>query len=305
MHITLLSGGVGGARLARGLAALPGVDLSVIVNTGDDDQIYGLSVSPDLDTVMYTIAGIEGPNGWGLADDPFTIMDHLSDLGVATEFRIGDADLATNLFRTQELAAGVPLSEVTGRLTEVLQISATILPMSDDPVRTEIKTGDGSWRSFQDYFVRRGHSDEVVDIRFAGSAQAQPAPGVEQALRNADAIVIGPSNPPLSIWPILAVPGIALAVASGAPVLAVSPLFGGKALKGPAHSVMASLGLPAGNEGVLTAYDGLVHQLVIDQGDAHERGRLAGDDVTVHIRDTRFPDRPHAVAFAEWLIEIL
>lgn len=305
MHIALLSGGVGGARLARGLVALPGVDLSVIVNTGDDDTVYGLSVSPDLDTVLYTMAGIEGAQGWGLAGDTWTTMDHLRDLGVDTRFMIGDGDLATNLFRTQELDAGVPLSEITGRLAEILEIDATVLPMSDDPVRTKVLIDDGSWLSFQEYFVVRAHEDEVRDVRFAGAAEAAPAPGVEQAIRTADAVVIGPSNPPLSIWPILAVPGITEAVSSVDRVVAISPLFGGQALKGPAHRVLTSLGFPGGNEGVAAAYGELVHELIIDLGDAHERGRVTAQGMTVHVRDTRFPSAAQAVSFGEWLIEVL
>lgn len=305
MHIAVLSGGVGGARLTRGLATHPGVELSVIVNTGDDDEIYGLSVSPDLDTVTYTLAGIEGPEGWGLSDDPVTVMRHLQDLGVDTKFQIGDADLATNLFRTMELRAGVPLSEITGLLAEILELSATILPMTDNQVRTKVRTGDGVWRSFQDYFVTRGHQDDVIDIRFDGASQSTPAPGVDQAIRTADAVVIGPSNPPLSIWPILAVPGVADAIADAPRVIAVSPLMGGEALKGPAHRVLTSLGLPPGNEGVLAAYTGLVRELVIDRGDAQERGRLAEHDVKVHVRSTHLGTREEAVLFGEWLVEIL
>lgn len=301
----MLSGGVGGARLARGLAHLAGIDLSVIVNVGDDDKDYGLAVSPDLDTVMYTLAGMQGDAGWGLAGDSFQVMDRLTELGVDTTMRIGDRDLATKLFRTRELAAGVPLSEIVGRLTDALELSATVLPSTDDQLRTELRTSDGEWISFREYFVHRRHEDEIIDIRFPGAADATPAPGVVEAITNADAVIIGPSNPPLSIWPILAVPGVAEAISNRPRALGVSPLIGGKALRGPADRVLISLGLAPGNEGVLAAYDGIINELVIDQQDATDRGRLTARGATVHVRDTRLATRQASVSFAEWLIEIL
>ena len=305
MRLALLSGGVGGARLARGLAALDGVDLSVIVNVGDDDEIYGLSVSPDLDTVTYTLAGIEGPNGWGLAEDSHTVMNHLDDFGVDTRFRLGDGDLATNLYRTIRLRDGAALSAVTAEICAVLDLPARVLPATDDRVRTEVLIQDGSWRSFQEYFVLRGHEDDVQDLRFTGAGAAEPAPGVAEAISTADAVIIGPSNPSLSVWPILAVPGLAELVSSAPRVLAVSPLFGGRALKGPADRVLASLGLPGGNEGVIAAYDGLISDVIIDQSDASERGRLTVGGIGVHVRNTRFPEAPAAIEFGRWLIDLL
>lgn len=304
VNVVMLSGGVGGARLGRGLARVPGIDLTVIVNVGDDDTDYRLAVSPDIDTVMHTIAGLESDAGWGLAYDSYAVMNRLEEFGADTTMRIGDRDLAGKLFRAMELDRGIPLSEVTGRMAEVLAIDATILPATDDPVRTLIGTADG-WMSFREYFVHRGHQDEVTDIRFEGASTSTPAPGVLSAIDNAEVVIIGPSNPPLSIWPILAVPGISDAIVARPRAIAVSPLIGGKALKGPAHRVLVSLGLAPGNEGVLAAYDGIIHELVIDRQDATDRGRLTALGSRVHVRDTRLATMEASVAFAEWLIELL
>lgn len=305
MNVVMLSGGVGGARLARGLARAPGIDLTVIVNVGDDDTDYGLAVSPDIDTVMYTVAGVESEAGWGLAYDSFAVMARLEEFGVDTAMRIGDRDLAGKLFRTMERYRGVPLSEITGRMAEVIGIEVTILPASDHSVSTEILTPDDEWLSFREYFVHRAHEDDVIDIRFIGADRAVPAPGVLEAIANADAVIIGPSNPPLSIWPILAIPGIAAAIVGRPRVVGVSPLIGGKALRGPADRVLLSLGLPPGNEGVLAAYDGVVNELVIDQQDATDRGKLTALGARVHVRNTRLGSMESSVSFAEWLIEIL
>ena len=305
MNVVMLSGGVGGARLARGLARAPGIDLTLIVNVGDDDTDYGLAVSPDIDTVMYTVAGVESEAGWGLAYDSFAVMARLEEFGVNTTMRIGDRDLAGKLFRTMELYRGIPLSEITGRMAEVVGLEITLLPASDDSVRTEVLTPDDEWLSFREYFVHRAHEDDVIDIRFAGADRAVPAPGVLEAIANADAVIVGPSNPPLSIWPILAIPGIASAIADRPRVVGVSPLIGGKALKGPADRVLRSLGLPPGNEGVLAAYDGVVNELVIDQQDATDRGALTALGARVHVRNTRLATMESSVSFAEWLIEIL
>jgi LPPG:FO 2-phospho-L-lactate transferase len=303
--VVLLSGGVGGARLARGLAALDDVDLTVVVNVGDDEVVYGLRVSPDLDTVMYTMAGVEGPEGWGLTADTFTVMKRLSLFGTDTRFRIGDRDLATNLYRTQGLLAGVTLSEIAARTATALGAPGTVLPATEDTLRTMIETADGEWLSFQEYFVMRRHEDEVTDLRFDGAATATPAPGVVAAIEEAEAVIIGPSNPPLSIWPILAIGEITSAIDSADRVMAVSPLFGGRALKGPTDRVMASLGLPGGNAGVVAAYGGLLHDLIIDSGDANDRAELGDLGVKIHVGDTRIADPTAAWSFADWLIDLL
>jgi len=291
--------------MARGLAALDDIDLTVVVNVGDDEVVYGLHVSPDLDTVVYTLAGVEGPEGWGLTADTFTVMKRLSLFGTDTRFRIGDRDLATHLFRTQELLAGATLSDVTARTAAALGVPGTILPATEDTLRTMIKTAGGEWLSFQEYFVMRRHEDEVADLRFEGAATAAPAPAVVAAIEAAEAVIIGPSNPPLSIWPILAIRDIASAIEAADRVMAVSPLIGGRALKGPADRVMASLGLPGGNAGVVAAYGALLNDLVIHTGDANERAELGKLGVKIHVGDTRIADPTAAWSFAEWLVDLL
>ncbi|MEN8234702.1 MAG: 2-phospho-L-lactate transferase [Actinomycetota bacterium] len=299
----LLAGGVGGARAAKALtAAFPGDRLAVIGNIGDDERVYGTHVSADLDTVVYTLAGIEGPHGWGVAGDTFAAMDRLSELGVDTAFRLGDRDLATCLLRTEMLASGKTISEATAAIRKGLGVDTVVLPASDDPVRTKIRVADGSWLDFQDYFVVRGHRDRVVDVEYAGAEHAAPAPGVIEAIRGAELVIIAPSNPHLSIYPILAVPGVRKAISDKARVIAVSPLFGGQALKGPAHEVMASLGLPPGTDGIVAAYDGLITDLVIDAGDAADIGKLPRP-VLGHATDTRMRTADEGHRFSAWFQE--
>ncbi len=295
--MVVLSGGVGGAKLARGVQLVCDA-ATIVVNVGDDDLIYGVHVAADLDTVTYTLAGIEGEQGWGIRGDSFTVMDQLARLGVDTTFRLGDRDLATNLKRTTDVAGGLALSTATAEIAASLGVTASILPVTDDRLRTRLRTDSGEWLSFQDYFVRRRHRDTIVAVEFDGAADAKPAPGVVAAIASADLVIIGPSNPPLSIWPILAVAEVRDAVAA-ARVVAVSPLFGGTALKGPADRVMASLGLPPGNAGVAAAYDGLLTALVVDTADAADE--VAG--VAVHAADTRLDSLERSADFAAWLID--
>jgi LPPG:FO 2-phospho-L-lactate transferase len=270
MELVVLSGGVGGARMARGLAATPECRLTVVVNVGDDDLVHGLHVAADLDTVVYTLAGVEGPHGWGRAAETWTVMDELSRfIGANTSFRLGDLDLAVNLYRTGRLAAGDRLSAITAAIATGLGVvDAAVIPVTDDRLRTVVETVAGTF-DFQTYFVRRRHADAVTGVSFEGAATATPAPGVMAALERAAAIVIAPSNPVLSIWPVLAVPGIRETLA-GRRVVAVSPLIGGRAVKGPAAEVMEALGLGASVSGVLAAYDGLVSHLVMDTTDPEE-----------------------------------
>ncbi|MFH1330701.1 MAG: 2-phospho-L-lactate transferase [Actinomycetota bacterium] len=303
--IVLLSGGVGGARLARGLAAvLPPTALTVVVNVGDDEEFYGLHVSPDLDTVAYTLAGREGPSGWGVAGDTFAVMGHLGALGVDTRFRVGDADLAVNLARTAALRSGETLSAVTAGTAAALGLACRLLPATDDRLRTRVRTVAREWLSFQEYFVLRGHRDEVAEIRYEGAGAARPAPGVLEAIAAASLVIVAPSNPPLSVWPILAVPGIREAATAAPRVIAVSPLFGGRALKGPADRVMTALGLPPGNAGVLTAYEGVLTDLVVDQGDAADVAALNGTAVRLHASDTRIAAPDAAARFARYLLDL-
>ena len=301
MRLAMLSGGVGGARLARGLAAITEIDLTVIVNVGDDERIFGLSVSPDIDTVIYTMAGREGPYGWGLRNDSFTVMGAMDPLPIDTTFRIGDRDFATNLFRTDRLTGGWSLTWVTTALASAFGVPATVLPATDDTLRTQLKVAGGGWISFQDYFVVRGHTDEVEDIRFEGAGLSRPAPGVVAAIEASDALIIGPSNPVLSIWPILAIPAIGQAVARKRRVIAVSPLIGGSALKGPAHRVLAGLGYGTGTAAVTASYGGLLSDLVIDDSDTDD-ARLVNKP-RIHMTDTRMPDLAASTRLAEMIVK--
>lgn len=270
MQLVMLSGGVGGARMARGLAASPGAALTVVVNVGDDDIIHGLHVSADIDTVVYTLAGIEGPQGWGRAGESWRAMDEMERFpGADTSFRLGDADLAVNLYRTGRLRAGDALSAVTRDVCTGLGVDVAVLPVTDDQMRTVVSTPAGDL-DFQTYFVRRRHADQVLGIRFMGAEAARPAPGVLEAITSADIVVIAPSNPVLSVWPILAVPGVRAAVEAAGPVVAISPLIGGRAVKGPAAEAMRGVGLTNDLDGILAAYGGLVTHLVIDTDEPAE-----------------------------------
>ncbi|MCA9791139.1 MAG: 2-phospho-L-lactate transferase [Candidatus Eremiobacteraeota bacterium] len=264
--IACLAGGVGGARLADGFhqARQP---LSVVVNTGDDFVLHGLTICPDIDTVLYTLSGLsDHQRGWGLAGDSARCMEFLDKLGGETWFHLGDLDLATHLFRTQALT-GASLTEVTRTLATRLGVRAEILPMSDQPVRTRVRTHDG-WLDFQDYFVRRAHRDEVLELAFQGIDQARPSPAVLEALGRADRLVICPSNPFVSVEPILSLPGLRQAwCAASAPKLAVSPILGGQAVKGPAAQMLASLGHDVSSLGIARLYAGLVDVLVLDECD--------------------------------------
>ncbi|HEU0115935.1 MAG TPA: 2-phospho-L-lactate transferase [Thermomicrobiales bacterium] len=267
--IVALAGGVGGAKLAQGLAALAPHALTVVVNTADDFDLYGLRICPDLDTVLYTLAGIADPaNGWGIAGDTTATLEAIARLGRDPWFKLGDRDLATHIVRTERLRGGAPLSTVTAELAAALGVRATILPMTDDPVATMVETPTGTL-PFQDYFVLRRQTDEVIGVTFAGIERAAPAPGVLGAIAAADAILFCPSNPFVSLGPILAVPGLAAAVAaSPAPVVAVSPIVGGQAIKGPAAKMFASLGVEPSALAVARHYAGQIDGLAIDEVDA-------------------------------------
>lgn len=301
MRVVELSGGVGGARLARGFTRLPGVDFTVVVNVGDDDLVHGLHVSPDLDTVAYTLAGLEGPQGWGRRHDTFTVNSELARFGVDNTFQLGDLDLALNIYRTDCLARGHRLSEVTRHVAESFGLDALLIPSTDDHLATEVKVPGDGWISFQEYFVIRSHEDRVEEIRYAGASKAMPAPGVIEAIDSADLVVVGPSNPPLSIWPILAVKEIEAAVRRHSNVVGVSPLVGSRALKGPADKVMASLGLPPGNAGVVKAYDGIIDRLVIHVDDADDVDTIAEIEVIPSQTIIRSVDA--AARLAKHLIE--
>ena len=269
MKITALAGGTGAAKLLRGLArVLDARDLTVIVNTGDDAEIWGLHVSPDLDTVCYTLGGvIDEAKGWGLTGETFNALDQIARFGEPVWFNLGDRDLATHLYRTRLLREGHTLTEVTRAIAQALHVTATVLPMSDQPVRTRILGPDG-WLAFQEYFVREKAQVDVRAVNYAGASVARPAPGVLDALRTADAVLVCPSNPITSIGPILAVPGVVEGLqATEATVVAVSPIVGGAAVSGPAGRLMAGSGLPVSATGVARAYGGWLDALVFDERD--------------------------------------
>jgi LPPG:FO 2-phospho-L-lactate transferase len=247
------------------------------------------------------MAGREGPQGWGLRDDPFVAMKALDALPIDATFRIGDGDLATNLFRTDRLAAGWSLTWVTTALASAFGIGATILPVTDDPLRTEVRIPGEGWISFQEYFVLRRHVDEVSDVRFRGAGFCRPAPGVMEALAGADVVVIGPSNPVMSIWPILAVPGVADTIAQAERVIGVSPLIGGTSLKGPAHRVLESMGHGASTAGVISSYSGLLTDLLIHESDDEPR---AAKMPRIHLDDTRMGDLAASTRVAARVLQI-
>jgi LPPG:FO 2-phospho-L-lactate transferase len=270
-HVVALCGGVGGAKLAHGLAmALPASDLSIIVNTGDDFEHLGLHVSPDLDSVMYALTGLSDPvRGWGRRDESWNFMHALQELGGPGWFRLGDRDLAVHIERSRMLRAGESLSAATTRLCSRLGIAVRVLPMTDDPVRTRVLT-DAGWLDFQEYFVHRQCEPAVQAFTFAGAEHAQALPEALQAITRDDlgAVIICPSNPFVSVEPIFAVPGIRSALERArAPVLAVTPIVGGKALRGPAAKMLAELGLQVSGDSVAQRYAEIIDGFVVDQSD--------------------------------------
>jgi LPPG:FO 2-phospho-L-lactate transferase len=271
MRVVALAGGVGGAKLASGLQAVVGADLTVIVNTGDDLERHGLLVSADHDTVMYTLAGIANRElGWGIEGETWNASDQLARYGEETWFRLGDRDLATHVVRTARLARGERLTDISLQLQRSLGVVATILPMTDGPVRTRIRSDEG-WLEFQEYFVHRHQEPTVRAVRFEGADSARPTPEIEAAFAAADVIAIAPSNPIVSIGPILSVAGMRACVRDarerGTRVVAVSPIVGGRALKGPADRMLVSMGHESSPLGVAWIYRDLVDVFVYDESD--------------------------------------
>lgn len=293
MKVVALAGGVGGARLADGLAqALPPEDLTVIVNTGDDFEHLGLYICPDLDTVCYTLAGLANPaTGWGRADEAWRALEILEALGGPIWFRLGDGDLGLHLERTRRKQLGQPLSQITQHFCTALGILPRVLPMSDDPVPTWVSTRDEGELSFQDYFVRRQCQPQVEGFRFAGAELAQPAPGVLEALQAADRIVICPSNPWVSISPILSIPGIKTAL-HGRSIVMVSPIIAGQTVKGPAAKMYAELGIQPNALAVARHYTELLAQVfqplgfVMDTQDVDQAGEVEALGMRVLVTNT-------------------
>jgi len=294
-RVVELAGGVGGARLAHGLQASLGSDLTVVVNTADDVERHGLLVCPDHDTVLYTLAGIEGPFGWGIAGDTSAAMAQLGVYGEETWFGLGDRDLAAHIVRTARLRAGARLTDANLGLQRSLGLAATILAMSDDPVRTKVRTSSG-WLEFQDYFVRLRQEPEVLEVRFEGIADARPTAEVLDAIETASLIVIAPSNPIVSVGPILAVPGLRAAIegasAAGTPVVAISGIVGGHALKGPADRMLASLGQESSALGVARLYAGLATAFVLDPVDRAFVPGVEALGMRTFVTDTIMSDGP-------------
>jgi LPPG:FO 2-phospho-L-lactate transferase len=304
-----LSGGIGGAKLSLGLARLLGERLTVIVNTGDDFEHLGLAISPDVDTTLYTLAGVVNPEtGWGRRDETWSFMQAVAELGGPTWFRLGDRDLATHIERTRRLRAGETLTAVTAHLAGRLGVTARVLPMSDDPVRTVVES-DAGRLAFQDYFVRDQCRPIVRTLRYEGAAVARvPAPvAAALAARTLAGVVLCPSNPWLSIDPILAVPGLREALrASGAPVIAVTPIVGGKAVKGPTAKIMAELGLAPGVASIARHYGVLLDALVVDAADAGTAAdlpvRTSVANTMMHSEEDKIALARHCLALCERLV---
>ncbi len=268
MRVVLLAGGTGGAKLAAGMQEEIGAELAVIANTADDVEVLGVHVSPDPDLVTYWLSGeIDPERGWGLRDDSFTVFERLARLGAPDWFSLSDRDLAACLYRRQFLAEGGTPTAAQAQIARGLGVEARVLPMSDAPVRTKVTTAAGR-RDLQEYLILDGGAADVHGVELEGIAEAEPSPEVLAALADAEAIVIGPSNPVISIGPILAVPGMREAIAaSGAPVLAVSPYVAGEVVKGPTERFMAAVGRPSTAAGVASLYAGLIDAMVVDEAD--------------------------------------
>lgn len=304
--VVVLCGGVGAARFLQGLVRiLDPRRITAIVNTGDDMRLHGLAISPDLDTCTYTLADAINPDtGWGLVDETWNARATLERYGGQTWFGLGDRDLGTHLYRTQRLAEGATLSQVTAEIVGAWGLALRLMPMSDDPVRTHVTTDRDERLEFQRYFVERGHRDRIVAVDFAGVESARPAPGALEAIADADAIVIAPSNPFVSIAPVLAVPGVRDAVfARRDDTIAISPIIGGAAVKGPAADLMQSLGHEVSAVGVARLLADVSARLVIDRADRDLADRIASSGVEPVVADTMMHDRAIAAELARATLE--
>jgi LPPG:FO 2-phospho-L-lactate transferase len=291
--ITTLAGGVGGARFADGLVQAAGADnVTVVVNTADDFELYGLRICPDLDTVLYTLGGIANPVlGWGIDGDTRATLDGIAAYGEEPWFQLGDRDFATHILRTAWLREGQTLEAVTDVLRQRLGIQTSIIPMTSDPVATTIETPSG-WLAFQDYFVRRRQQDAVIGVSFVGIEEASPSESALDAIRDAELIMLAPSNPIVSIGPILAIPPFHRALSDRrAPAVAISPIIGGRALKGPADRMMQTLGHESTALGVARLYEGLIDGFVIDHVDADQAPEIEDElGIAVFVTDAIMHD---------------
>ncbi|GCE12706.1 2-phospho-L-lactate transferase [Tengunoibacter tsumagoiensis] len=303
--IVVLAGGVGAARFLQGVVQIvPQEQITVIANTGDDREFYGLHVSPDVDIVLYTLAGlVDEAQGWGLRHDTYHAMKQLTSYGNEDWFNLGDRDLATHIHRTNLLRQGKTLSEITNQLKNSLGLQITMLPMSNQSVETHIQTPTGLIH-FEEYMVKRRFADEVLDVVFVGAQEAKPAPGVIEAIRNAEAVFIAPSNPIVSIGTILSVPGIHNALhETSAMVVAVSPIVGGAPIKGPADKIMRGLHREVSAVGVARGYRDFLDVMVIDQQDAHLATEIEDLGIPTVVTDTIMRDLTAKKALAQVVIE--
>lgn len=303
--ITALAGGVGAAKFLTGLAKLVNQeDLTVIVNTGDDIELHGLHISPDIDIVTYTLAGIvDEEKGWGIKGDTFHCLQYLKTLGQETWFTLGDKDLATHIFRTSMMNKGKRLCEVTAEISHVLGLNMTVLPMTNDPFETRIITAQGSIH-FQEYLVKRGATDEVRGVEFLGSDHAKPAEGVIETLMDSELIVVCPSNPIVSIGTILAVKGVRKAMQeTGARKIAVSPIVAGAPLRGPADKLLKGLGLEVSAFSVAKNYADFLDVFVIDAADASERRRIQELGLEVKVTNTIMRSLDDKVSLAKVVLD--
>jgi LPPG:FO 2-phospho-L-lactate transferase len=305
VKVVALAGGVGAAKLLRGLVeVLSPRDLVIVGNIGDDIELYGLHISPDLDIIMYTLAGIvDEAKGWGIVGDTFHCLEMLGRLGFETWFKLGDRDLAIHIARTKMLRDGMGLSQATAKLCKMLGVEANLIPASDDPVRTKVQSGQ-LLLDFQEYFVKRGTMDTVTNVFFEGAEKAKPAPGVIEAIKEAERIIICPSNPILSIAPILSISAIRKALeTSEAPIVGVSPIVGGRAIKGPADRIMASMGFEVSPYGVAKFYGNLLKHLVIDEVDLEHEKSIQKIGVKVTVTNTLMKSVGDAISLARVVME--
>ncbi len=305
LTVTALAGGVGAARFLRGLVrVINPANLCVIVNTGDDEEFFGLSVSPDIDTITYTLAdAVDHSKGWGLPDESFRCLESLKRYYPDTWFGLGDTDLATHLFRTQQLRQGKTLTEVTAAIAESWGVKATVLPMSNDPVRTVVHTQAGAL-PFQEYFVKGRGEGNVKKVELRGIENALAAPGVCDAIRSAQLVILPPSNPIVSIGPIMGLPGVRESLQeTPAPIIGISPLVAGKPIKGPADRMLSGLGIEAAAAGVAGMYTDFLDSFVIDTQDAGQQARLEAQGLTVQVTDTIMTDMDKSVTLAQTVVE--
>jgi LPPG:FO 2-phospho-L-lactate transferase len=304
LRIAVLAGGVGAAKLLQGLAKIVSYeDLSCVVNTGDDIVLHGLHISPDVDIIIYTLAGIvDNEKGWGVRKDTFNFLESLRSLGSDEWFRLGDRDLATHVYRTELLRTGLSLSEVTGILCKRLGVRSRVLPMTNDEFETWIGT-DAGWMHFEEYYVRRGCRDEVRSVQFRGADNAHPAPGVLEALTDADLVIVAPSNPIVSIGTILAVPGIREKLRQrDKPVVAISPIVGGSPLKGPADRLMAHYGVQVSPKGVAKLYEDFLDMLILDNADKELIGGVASMGIEAIATNTIMKTMEDRIRLAEFTL---